>query len=56
MRRSLRAVYDRFAGLAQSRNIRAVIAFVPGDGSDQTNGLLAIGAATEPQRVHVHLH
>jgi hypothetical protein len=53
VRRSLRAVYDRFAGMAQSRNIRAVIAFVPGDGSDQTNGLLAIGAATEPQRVHV---
>jgi hypothetical protein len=53
VRRSLRAVYDRFARMAQLRNIHAVIAFIPADGRDQTNGLVAIQAATELQRKHV---
>jgi hypothetical protein len=53
VRRSLRAVYDRFARMAQSRNLHAVIAFIPRDGRDQSSGLVAIAAATEVQRVHV---
>ena len=53
VRRSLRAVYDRLARMAQSRDLHAVIAFVPVDGRDQTSGLVAIAAATESQRAHV---
>jgi hypothetical protein len=50
---NLRAVYDRFAHLAQSRNLHAVIAFIPTNGGDRTTGLLAIAAATEQQRAHI---
>jgi hypothetical protein len=53
VRRSLRAIYARFAGMAQSRNLHAVVAFIPADGRDQTSGLVAIEAATEPQRAHL---
>jgi hypothetical protein len=53
VRRSLRAVYDRFAHLAQSRNLHAVIAFIPANRGDQTSGLVAIAEATEEQRAHV---
>ncbi len=53
VRGSLRAVYDRFARMAQSRNLHAVIAFIPADGRDQTSGLVAIAAATELERAHV---
>ena len=53
MRTSLRAVYDRFALMAQSRNLHPVIAFVPAGSRDQTSGLVAIAAATEPQRAHI---
>jgi hypothetical protein len=53
VRRGLRTVYDRFAHLAQSRNIHAVIAFIPENGGDRTSGLLAIAAATEQQRAHI---
>lgn len=53
VRRNLRAVYDRFAHLAQSRNLHAVIAFIPANGGDRTTGLLAIAAATEQQRAQI---
>jgi hypothetical protein len=53
VRRNLRAIYDRFAHLAQSRNLHAVIAFIPANGGDRTSGLLAIAAATEQQRAHI---
>jgi hypothetical protein len=39
--------------LAQSRNLHAVIAFVPAHDRDQTSGLAAIATATKPQRAHV---
>jgi len=53
VRRSLRAVYDRFARMAQSRNLHAVIAFVPKDRRDQTSGGVAITAATRLQRAQI---
>jgi hypothetical protein len=51
--RNLRAIYDRFARLAQSRNLHAVIVFIPKDGHDQTSGLLGIATATEVQRAQL---
>jgi hypothetical protein len=53
VRKNLRAVYERFAHLAQSRNLHAVIAFVPASDRDQTSGLDAIAAATDAQRAHI---
>ena len=53
VRRSLRAVYDRFALMAQSHNLHPVIAFVPTNDRDQTSGLLGIAAASETQRANV---
>jgi len=47
---NLRALYDRFAGLAQRRNLRPVIAFVPPYQQDHTSGVLGIAAATDDQR------
>ena len=53
VRKNLRAVYERFAHLAQSRNLHAVIALVPANARDQTSGLEAIAAATDTQRAHI---
>jgi hypothetical protein len=53
VRTSLRAVYDRFARMAQSRNLHAVVALIPRNGGDRTSGLVAIAAATEQQRAHI---
>jgi hypothetical protein len=53
VQRNLRSIYDRFARLAQSRNLHAVIAFIPEDGHDQTSGLLGMAAATELQRAQI---
>jgi hypothetical protein len=53
VQRNLRAIYDRAARLAQSRNLRAVIAFIPEDGHDQTSGFLGVAAATEAQRAQI---
>jgi hypothetical protein len=53
VRTSLRAVYDRFARMAQSRNLRAVVALIPQDGRDRTSGLVAIATATEQQRARI---
>jgi lysophospholipase L1-like esterase len=50
VRDGLRTVYDRFARLAQARNLVAVIAFIPFDGADRTSGEDAIAAATPAQR------
>jgi len=47
---NLRALYDRFADLAQRRNLRAVIAFVPPYQQDHASGLIGIAAATDDQR------
>jgi hypothetical protein len=53
VRTSLRAVYDRFARMAKSRNLHAVVALIPRNGGDRTSGLVAIAAATEQQRAHI---
>src|SRR5579871_4868330 len=37
-RRALRAIYDRFADLAQSRHLAAAIVFVPAGNADRTSG------------------
>jgi hypothetical protein len=50
VRRDLAALYDRFARLARSRGLAAVIAFIPNDHLDTTSGARAITAATEAQR------
>ena len=50
VKRGLRAVYDRFARLIQSRNLAGVIVFIPANGTDRTSGEIAISAATEAQR------
>jgi hypothetical protein len=50
VRRGLRAVYDRFARLAQARKLAAVVAFIPRDNADYTSGDLGIAAATDAQR------
>jgi hypothetical protein len=53
VRKDLRAVYERFAHVAQSRNLHAVIALVPANALDKTSGFEAIAAATGTQRAHI---
>jgi lysophospholipase L1-like esterase len=50
VRHGLRAVYDRFARLANARKLAAVIAFIPFNGADRTSGEDGISAATGAQR------
>src|SRR5262249_22724981 len=50
VRRGLSAIYDRFARLAQARNLTAVVAFIPQEYADHTSGETAIRAATDAQR------
>ena len=47
---NLRALYDRFDSLAQGRNLRPVVAFVPPYQQDHVSGLIGIAAATDDQR------
>jgi hypothetical protein len=50
IKQSLRALYDRFAGFAQSRKLHPVVAFIPPYQQDHTSGLIGIAAATDEQR------
>jgi hypothetical protein len=50
---NLRALYDRFANLAQRRNLRPVVAFVPPYQQDHVSGLIGIAAATDDQRQRI---
>ena len=50
VRRGLSAIYDRLAGLAQRRNLAAVVAFIPQEYADHTSGEIALRAATDAQR------
>jgi hypothetical protein len=47
---NLRGLYDRFDRLAQHRNLRPVVAFVPPYQQDHVSGLIGIAAATDEQR------
>jgi hypothetical protein len=42
IKQNLRALYDRFAGFAQRRNLRPVVAFIPPYQQDYTSGLIAL--------------
>jgi hypothetical protein len=50
IKQNLRALYDRFAGFAQRRDLQAVVAFIPPYQQDHTSGLIGIAAATDEQR------
>jgi hypothetical protein len=50
IKENLRALYDRFAGFAQRRNLHPVVAFIPPYQQDHTSGLIGIAAATNEQR------
>ena len=50
IKQNLRALYDRFAGFAQRRNLRPVVAFIPPYQQDHSSGLIGIAAATDEQR------
>lgn len=50
VRQGLIAIYERFAQLARSRKLAAVIVFIPYDGSDRTSGEIPIAATTEAER------
>jgi len=50
IRADLRALYERFAAFARSRDIRPVVVFIPPYEQDRSSGLLGIAAATDRQR------
>jgi hypothetical protein len=56
VRENLRALYLRFMEWSEQRGLHGVVVFLPVDDQDQTSGLVAIAAATPPQRRALTFH
>ena len=56
VRRSLRALFERFAKWSSERGVTGIVVFIPVDARDQTSGLTAIAAATDAQRHALTFH